>query len=50
MDRYIDILERICTLLRKENTVSLTTESSESVNKQEDKGDTSDISGFPKSL
>lgn len=46
----MDILKRICMLLRKENLVSLTTESLEEVGKQELKGDTSDISGFQKSL
>lgn len=46
----MDILKRICMLLRKENLVSPTTESLEEVNKQELKGDTSIISGFQKSL
>lgn len=37
-------------LLRKANPVSLTTESLEEVNKKEEKGDISDIYGFPKNL
>lgn len=46
----MDILKRIGKLLRKENPISLTTESLEEVNKQQEKGDTSDMYGFLKNL